>query len=188
MNKYIDIDRLEVNKLYKEFLENTKEDIDKNIEILEDIIEKDPDFFDSYLTLHDYYVSNSDLEKASKILGRGYERVLKLIIKDDIFPDELLWSVSQNRHIINFLFNYATFLWTVGEYESSLYIFMQLLKADIVDTVGARYSILAILEGYENIDNFEEEFNPNNRQLRDDWFNKNVQNHKQLLGWWVDEN
>lgn len=191
MNKvyeYIDIKRLEADKNYNDFIENQTDDKEENIEKLNEIIKKDPDFFDTYLLLHDNYASLGDLEKASEILGEGYKRVTALIVKNETFPEKLLWANLENRHIIRMLFNYATFLWTVGEYENGLYVFMQLLKSDNEDNIGARYSIVAILEGYDNIDEFEEDFKDKETQSIENWFNKNVKKHTQLMGWWIDKN
>lgn len=186
MSKFIDIDRVEVNKMFNDFLESSKDDNIKNIENLENIIRKDPNFFDPYLILHDNYISAGDLKKASSILGQGYENALKLIVKDGEFPTQLLWAESNNRHIIKIIYNYAMFLWTMSEYENALYIFMQLLKADNEDKIGARYYILAILEQFENIDHFEEHFKINETQNIDSWFMKKAKNYEPILGWWLE--
>jgi hypothetical protein len=47
--------------MYWEFIESEDaEHIEKSIKILKGIIKKDPDYFDPYITLHEYYIANKE--------------------------------------------------------------------------------------------------------------------------------
>jgi len=78
--EYIDRDRFEVNEMYWEFIESEDaEDIEKSIKILKGIIKKDPDYFDPYITLHEYYLANDESNKAIATLVDGYDRAMNLV-------------------------------------------------------------------------------------------------------------
>ncbi|MDF1880003.1 hypothetical protein JHD50_01595 [Sulfurimonas sp. MAG313] len=193
ISEYIDMDRFEVNETYWNFLESpTSKDVKKSIKSLKDIIKKDPDYFDPYITLHEYYIADKDVEKAFKILSQGYYKAVALISdKNDEFPESLPWGFTENRHIIRILFNFATMLWLAGNKNEALAILLQLLKSNPNDNIGARYAILALLENYESYEHFEEEFlNETGEYLdwerQDDWFNKKVKKHPKVLSWWME--
>ena len=125
--------------MYWEFIESKEADnVKKSISILKKIIKKDPDYFDPYITLHEYYLLNGDPENAMDVLERGYKKALKLIMKKGKFPDVLLWGFIENRHIIRMLFNYAMFMWEIEEKEQALALMMSLLKSNPGDNIGAR--------------------------------------------------
>ncbi len=190
--EFIDIDRFKVNEMYWDFLESPEsEDSRKSIKILKDIIKKDPNYFDPYITLHDYYIEINETKKAFEILSKGYKNAINLIVKKDRFPDELPWGFIENRHIIRVLFNFATLLWMAEHKDNALAILLQLLKSDTGDNIGARYSIIAILEGYESIEHFEEQFESENGMGLDamamnEWFDKKAKKHKKVIGWWLE--
>ncbi len=189
---FYDKDRYEVNQMYWDFLDSGEEDVEKNINTLKKIIEKDPDFFDPYITLHDYYYANNDLENASIILNQGYERVLRLVVNNNRFPDELEWGYIENRHIIRMIFQFGMFLWEIEEKEEALEIFTLLLKSNINDNIGARYAIVAMLEGFESMGEYEEKFMSSNgfgldAMAVEEWFNEASKKHKKVIGWWFDE-
>lgn len=74
--EFMDRDRFEVNELYWEFLESPEaDDVKKSIKALKDIIKKDANYFDPNITLHEYYLTGKDFEKAvkswNKVLRKG---------------------------------------------------------------------------------------------------------------------
>ena len=189
--EFIDKDRFEVNEMYWEFIESEEaEHIEKSIKILKNIIKKDPDYFDPYITLHEYYLANKETQKAFEILAVGFQRAMELVELNEKFPDELPWGFMENRHIIRVLFNFATFLWMAEDKKVALAILLQLLKSNIRDNVGARYSIVAILEGYESIEHFEEQFETESGYVDaiaiNNWFDEKVKKHRDVMGWWLD--
>ena len=188
--EYIDDDRYEVNEMYVEFLESPDaDDIKKSIKILQGIIKKDPDFFDPYVTLHEYYLYNKEIKKAYDILSEGYFRAMDLIDEEGRIPDVLHWGFLENRHIIRVLFNFATMLWLSNQRDEALAILLQLLKSNTTDNVGARYLIVAILEGYESNEHFEVQFETSDGFLDgaklETWFYEKVPKYKKIMGWWL---
>lgn len=189
---FYDTDRYEVNQMYWDFLDNKEKDVEKNIKTLKKIIKKDPNFFDSYISLHEYYYANNDLENAAKILNIGYAKALGLVLNNGRFPDELEWGYIENRHIIRMIFNFGMFLWEIEEKEDALGVFMQLLKSNINDNIGARYAIVAMLEGFESMGEYEEKFMSSSgfgldAMAIEEWFDKASKKHKKVIGWWFDE-
>ncbi len=188
--EFIDRDRFDVNEIYWEFIESEDvEDTDKSIKILKKIIRKDPDYFDPYITLHEYYINNNEVQKAFEILGVGYHKAMDLVTLDGRFPDELLWGFMENRHIIRVIYSFATLLWMAEDRKAALAILLQLLKSNTRDNIGARYSIVAMLEGYESIEHFEEQFETEGGYMdaiaMNKWFDEKVEKHRDVLGWWL---
>jgi hypothetical protein len=68
--------------------------------------------------------------------------------------------------------------------DDALEIIKQLLKSNPDDNVGARYSALAILEGFKSQEHLEEEFDGNDGYIdwekQEEWFAKNAKKYKQL--------
>ena len=190
--EFIDEDRFEVNELYWEFIESPDaDDIKKSIKILKAIIKKDPDYYDPYITLHEYYILNGDIKKAGDILEQGFKRAIDLIDNNGRFPDELPWGFTENRHIIRMIFNFATFVWAGGNKDIALKIFLELLKSNVGDNIGARYSIVAILEGFESQEEYEEAFESDDGMsleymALEEWFSNSALKHKDVIGWWFD--
>ena len=188
--EYIDIDRFKVNEEYWEFLESSEADNkEEGIKVLKGIIKKDPDYYDPYITLHEYYLAEGNTKKAFEVLSQGYLRAIELVMDDDRFPDELLWGFVENRHIIRVMFNFATMLWLADNKNEALAIFLQLLKSDTNDNVGARYAIVALLEGYESYEHFEEKFATDSGYFDagaiNKWFYEKAQKHERVIGWWI---
>lgn len=190
--EFIDIDRFEANELYWDFLESKEaDDIKKSIKTLKSIIKKDPDFFDPYISLHEYYIANNEINKAIAIMEDGFNRAVRLIDNEGEFPDELNWGFIENRHIIRMLFNFAMLLWGGGDKDRALAVFMELLKSNPNDNIGARYSIVAMLEGFGSQEEYEEKFETKDGMGLDgikleEWFCKVAQKHKDVISWWLD--
>lgn len=189
--EFIDKDRFEVHELYFEFLESPKaDDIKKSIKVLKSIIKKDSDFFDPYITLHEYYLMDGDFKNAIKVIEKGFKRAIDLIDNNGRFPDELPWGFMENRHIIRMIFNFAMFIWANDDKDIALNIFMELLKSNHNDNIGARYLIVAILEGFNSQDEYEEKFESKDGvgleyMALEEWFEKSVTKHKDVIGWWL---
>lgn len=192
LHEYIDIERYEVNELYYEFLESKEaSDPKESIKALKKIIKQDPDFFDPYITLYEYYLNAMDFKNAIKIMEQGNERAMKLIYKDGAFPDKLNWLFLENRHIIRLLFNYACFLWANELKDAAIEQLLLLLKSNTNDNIGARYAIAAIVDGFASLQEYEERFlNPDGYSLDierlEEWFYGVAKKHKKLLGWWIE--
>jgi len=190
--EFIDRDRFEVNELYWEFLESPEADnVKKSIMALKSMIKKDANFFDPYVTLHEYYLMDRDFKKAIEIIEKGFKRAIDLIDNNGRFPDELPWGFIENRHIIRMIFNFAMFIWANDDKDIALNIFMQLLKSNHNDNIGARYSIVAILEGFNSQEEYEEEFESKDGmgleyEALEEWFYKVAEKHKDIFGWWLD--
>ena len=191
--EFIDKDRFEVHEMYFEFLESSiQNDTKKSIKALKVMIKKDPNFFDPYITLHEYYLADGDFKKAIKTMEDGYHRAMDLIEKRGNFPDTLRWGFIENRHIIRMLFNFAIFLWVNSEEQNvALNIFKQLLKSNPDDNIGARYSIVALLEGFNSQEEYEEQFESKNGmgleyEKLEKWFYKSAQKHLNVIGWWFE--
>lgn len=183
--EFIDIDRFEISEEYYEFLEDPiADDYIKSEKILKKMINKDPYFFDPYTVLHEYYLNENKVQKAYSLMLKGYQNAIKLIEKDDKFPDILRWRFIENRHIIRVIFNFVTLLWLADKKDDALDILIKLYKSDLDDNVGARYSILAILEGFESQEHLEEEFDGGDGHVdwkkQEQWFVKNAKKYKQL--------
>jgi len=190
--EFIDKDRFNINELYWEFLESSEaDDVKKSIKALKSMIKKDANYFDLYITLHEYYLMDKDFANAIKIMESGFKRAIDLIDNNGRFPDELPWGFMENRHIIRMIFNFGMFVWANEDKDIALNIFMQLLKSNHNDNIGARYSIVAILEGFNSQEEYEEQFlSESGDSLEymklEEWFYKSAQKHKKIIGWWLD--
>ena len=87
------------------------------------------------------------------------------------------------------IFNYAMLLWEMGETSEAKRIFGQLLASNPNDNIGARYAILAILEGLPSMDAYEAMFETKEGYLdamkTDEWFDKNAPKYPGDFGWWL---
>jgi tetratricopeptide (TPR) repeat protein len=149
---------------------------------LERLIEKNPNFFDSYLSLYEILQDEGNLDKAEKVLDGAYERAIKLITdKEGNWPDILEWAWLENRHIIRTLLNKAISLWERKEVDGALDLFRKLLRTNPGDNLGARDYILAIRQGMR-FEDFEKHFNKGgfyDKELTDefDWWEKAVEKY-----------
>lgn len=142
---------------------------------LNQLIEKDPDFLDSYVFLYQILQDEGNLEEADKTLNEAYERALKLITdKKGNWPDVLEWLWLENRHIIRAILNKAISLWKNEEVDDALDLFRKLLKTNPMDNVGARNFILAIRMDM-SFDKFENRFNKDGYYDMEliEWFEEN---------------
>ena len=155
---------------------------------LRKLIEKDPDFLDSYLFLYEILVEEGSEEGAEELLNEAYERAIKMITKDGKWPDILEWSILENRHIIRTILNKALYEWDEGNKNEALELFRKLLKTNPCDNVGARFYILAIRMNL-SFDEFENRFNKGeyyNKELNE-WFYKNYKKFPDEFADWEKE-
>ena len=192
MYEFVDeIDRYEVQTVYWDFLESEEQDIQKGIKALKKIIKKDPNFFDPYVTLSEYYAYAEDDMQSFNILKEGFERAMKMVMHRGKFPDVLSWLFMENRHIIRMIYNYALKMWEMGEKDEALRVMQQLLASNPNDNIGARYGIVALLEGYEDVQSWEEIFESDSGYgldaiAVDEWFNKYAKKYPDEIGWWFE--
>ena len=190
MYEFIDDERFEVEELYYDFMESENQDVTKGIKELKSMIQKDPNFFDPYIVLYDYYHADNKPMLAFDILKNGYNRAIKMIVKKGKFPDTLNWMFMENRHIIRILFQYAMLLWEVGEKDEALRIFQQLLASNSNDNIGARYAIVAMMEGMASMQEYEEKFETKDGYLDankiEKWFQKTAKKYPNEIGWWFE--
>ena len=190
--EFIDIDRFEVSEEYYEFLESPEaDDYKKSEKILLKLIKLDPDFFDTYTVLHEYYLNNGKGTKAYNLMQKGYERAMNLVLnKNGKFPDSLPWGFIENRHIIRVMFNFAALLWLNSDKKNALVIFNRLLKSNPDDNIGARYVIVAIHEGVKSIYEFEKMFDDgsgySNWEAQEKWFWETSSKYKSEIGCWLE--
>ncbi len=190
MYEFIDIDRYEVHESYFDFIESNEENLTNGITALKDIIKKDPDFFDPYITLSDHYYAKRKPVEAYGIIKTGYGRAMKLIINKGRFPDKLSWMFTENRHIIRMIFNYAMLTWETNNKDEALSIFTQLLASNPNDNIGARYAIVAMLEGMKSMDEYERKFGSKDGYIDaikvEKWFEKAAKKYPNEIGWWFE--
>lgn len=150
------------------------------------LIEKDPDFLDSYLLLHQILQDEGNFLEAEKILDQAYGRAIELITdKKGNWPDILEWSWLENRHIIRTILNKAILLWISKETDRALDLFRKLLKTNPGDNVGARDYILAIRMDM-SFEEFERRFNKGGFYDIElvEWFDKNYRKFPDEFDWW----
>lgn len=150
------------------------------------LIEKDPDFLDSYLLLHQILQDEGNFLEAEKILDQAYGRAIELITdKKGNWPDILEWGWLENRHIIRTILNKAILLWISKETDRALDLFRKLLKTNPGDNVGARDYILAIRMDM-SFEEFERRFNKGGFYDIElvEWFDKNYRKFPDEFDWW----
>jgi len=175
--KFVDINRQEAQDAYEQYRVSAEQNVEKKVEVLKDLISVYPDYFTPYLELKECYLELNMIEASPKALHDGFSKAITMIVKDGKFPDELVWSEVNNRHIITIISEFANMLWNVGEYADAKAIYQDLLDANPRDEVGIKYLIKAIEDGFESIHDFHKEFldknsgELNSKKLQQ-WFKK----------------
>ncbi|MDP2753558.1 MAG: tetratricopeptide repeat protein [Nitrospirota bacterium] len=155
-------------------------------EKLQQLIEKDPDFFDTYMMLYNILQNEGDNKNAGNLLNIAYEKAIKKITdKEGKWPDVLEWGWLENRHIIRTILNKAIDLWIKKEKEQALDLFRKLLKTNPGDNVGARDFILAIKMNM-SFEEFEKKFNKGGfyDSALMNWFEENYKKFPDEFEWW----
>lgn len=184
--EYVDKDHM-VMDIYYDLCEKYNGSNAKSIKKqLKQLIEKDPNFLDTYLLFYEILQDEGNLLEAKKVLNDAYERALKLITdKEGNWPDILEWGWLENRHIIRTILNKAISLWKNKKIDNALDLFRKLLKTNPVDNVGARDYILAIRMNM-SFEEFEKRFNKGGYYDTElsDWFNENYKRFPDEFDWW----
>ncbi len=139
VKEYIDKDH-RVMDTYYDLCERRNKRHDKSMKKqLKQLIEQDPDFFDSYLTLREIVESEGNAVEAETLLDEAFNRALRLITdKKGNWPDVLEWGWVENRHIIRTILNKAISQWEHNDRDGALDLLRKLLKTNHNDNVGAR--------------------------------------------------
>jgi len=190
--EFVDKPRYYVKDEYYDFLDSKdSENIKKSIKILEKMIQKDPNFFDPYISLAEYYYMDNEAKKAEEIILKGYSKAIQLITKDGKFPERLEWGWIENRHIIRIIFHYGMLLWEKGKKEEAIKVFNRLLEMNLNDNIGARYAIAGILEEFCCMKEMEEKFASKygfiDAVKQEEWFRKVIKKYPKYFDWWLKE-
>jgi tetratricopeptide (TPR) repeat protein len=186
LREYVDKDH-EVRNTYYDLRERYTGRNAKTIKKqLEELIEKDPDFLDSYTFLHEIMFRENKVKEAKRVLNEAYERAVNLITDENgNWPDILEWGWVENRHNIRAILNEAVLSWGSNDTEYALNLFRNLLKTNPGDNPGVRFYILAIRMGI-GFRQFEKRFNRGGFYHTDlhDWFEENYRKFPDEFGWW----
>ena len=124
-------------------------------------------------------------------MQKGYDRAINLVLnKNGRFPTSLSWRYVENRHILRIMFNFAALLWLNSDTKNALVIFNRLLKLNPDDNIGARYMIVAILDGVKSLYEFEKMFDDGNGysnwEAQEKWFWETSSKYKSEIGCWLE--
>ncbi len=162
---------------------------------MQQLIKKDPDFYDPYIMAADTLFSESKDDKAAMLIIEAYKRAtLKITDNKGNWPDEMLWGYLGNRHIMRALEEYGMLLWANNETMEALDLFRRILHMNPNDNQGMRYNILAI-KLHLGINEWEEPFiakDEHGSELGLDafkvskWFDKYASQFPQEFQWLLD--
>lgn len=179
--------RREVSRMYNDLLERLKDlPVSTFKKELQKLINRDPDFFDSYLLLAELYFEEGATEARNRLIDQAYQRAIRLITDEkEQWPKRLEWGWLQNRHIIRTLVTKGIQLWESGNNQEALALFRNLLQSNPNDNPGVRFFILAIRMGMRYED-FQRRFEKEGfyDETLCDWFDKNYKNWPDEFDWW----
>lgn len=185
-----------INKKLREFMEKPRKvmnefyeitDSEHNTDDIRALIERDPDFYDSYL-----YVAN-DLRKlrqelqARQLEDEAFKRACNRIQdKRGNWPDKMPWGWFENRHIIRALVAGADNFWKDGKIDEALNIYRKLLHSNLNDNIGARYAIIALCLGLTYKKYMRQVWPQSTMSAEhiDKWFKKNAPKFSKELQEW----
>ena len=177
------------HEVMSKFYDLTEEYNDRNVTTIKrqlgKLIEKDPDFLDSYLFLYQIYQDEGKLQDAEKLLDEAYNRAIKSITdKKGNWPDIMEWEWLENRHITRTILSKAIALWRDKESDDALEILRKLLRTNPRDNVGARDYILAIRMNM-SFEEFEDKFDRGGYYDGElmVWFEKNYKKFPDEFDW-----
>lgn len=186
LREYVDTDHEVMDAYYDLCGEYTGQNAYSVKKQLKNLIEKDPDFLDSYTLLHEILFREGKVKEAIKVLNEAYERAIKVITDENgNWPDVLEWGWLENRHIIRAILNKAVLSWGSNDLECALDLFRKLLRTNPGDNPGVRFYILAIRMGM-SFKEFEKQFNRDGFYHTDlfDWFEENCKKFPDEFDWW----
>ncbi|MDP2630094.1 MAG: hypothetical protein Q8P56_01680 [Candidatus Uhrbacteria bacterium] len=188
VKEFCDHGRLGVSPYYS-LLENQLQ-IRQLKKALRKIIDRDPYFFSPYSMLIDIAEDEDDYNTADMLLRQGASKALfRIVDKDGNWPEYIPWGVVDNRHLVLMLDRWAYMLWKDGYNEYAADMYRKLFASNPHDNVGARYSLLAILLGYDP-EWMEDEFPSSTPGYtdaikQDDWFRAHIREYPEEFEWWT---
>lgn len=190
IQSFMDKNRSVMGKYY-DVLEEVESD-DELKRAMERFIEKDPDFYDPYLTLSELEMESGNAEQGINLLREAFERAVKRIADaNGDWPEHMEWGWLENRHLMRTLERWAIVLWEQGDTDEALDIFRRLFRANPGDNQGARHSILALCMGLGTdwYLPFEVKDGPMAGQAIDvrsseTWFEENMKKFPEEFDWW----
>jgi tetratricopeptide (TPR) repeat protein len=174
--EFMDADR-DISMHFYEVMETNMSN-KKRVKELEELIQQDPDFYDTYNALSDVYTELDDREKANACITEAFERGYARVVPGGTWPKHIEWGYLENRHILRIFTRYGIVCWKQGEIEKALELFRHILQVAPEDNVGIRYFILSIRLGI-SMDEFEDEVRHPEFSGYDgfkifDWWDKNA--------------
>lgn len=185
MREFIDTPHAIMDE-YLDIADGTEKDEKKLIAKLHEFIDRDPEFYDPYVWLADYYSKCGAKVRARKLIQEAFDRA-KARILDAMgrWPDRLDDGHLENRHITRALLNEAIMLWSTNHAGDALDILRNLLRMDPSPSGCICYYILAIRLGF-TFETFENKFSRGEGYdpAVDEWFAQ--ERVKFPEEWWQD--
>ncbi len=157
MREFIDHQHKIIDK-YLDVADGAEPDETKMIAKLQKFIKEDPEFYDPYTWLANYYLKKGNIVKSRKLITEAYTRA-RLRILDDMgrWPDVLSDGPLENKHIIRAFVNQALLHWSDKEGGLALDLLRNLVRTDhnVSNTICCY--IVAIRLGW-TFDEFEKRF------------------------------
>lgn len=185
-----------VGQKRREFMEKNRKAMDEYYEILESdhntediraLIERDPDFYDSYLYVANDLRESGHESKARQLEDEAFKRArARVEDKNGKWPDEMPWGWLENRHIIRALTAGADNFWKDNKIDEALDIYRKLLHSNLGDNIGARYAIIGLRLGF-TYDEYMQQVWPQPTMPAEhisNWFKKNAPKFPEELREW----
>lgn len=162
---------------------------------LNEMIEEDEDFYDTYIALADLYFYNGKDKEGEKLLKEAFERaVMRITNSKGNWPKLMEWGFLENRHLMRAIEHYGTLCWEDGKTDEALDIFRRLLRMNPGDNQGVRHNILAIKLGL-GVEEWQKPFEAkHNRKIIgldarkvSEWFEENAKKFPEEFDWLFDE-
>jgi tetratricopeptide (TPR) repeat protein len=188
-DEFIDADRAAMHSFYDLTAQiHAENDLFRIAPALVALIKKDPDFYDTYLTLANVCEARNDESGARTLWVTAAERALQRItLPDGSWPKEIAWGWLENRHVVRAILKRALLHWDDGETEAALGLLRKLLRANPGDNIGARNYILGIRLGQRSLEEHEAPFT-NGYGLDATklwkWFDDNAKRFPDEFAWW----
>lgn len=162
------------------------------IKYLNDLIARGPFLIHSYEKLCLVYsFVGRDIECIIH-QDEGVKATYKKIFDDNGKLPELFEYVHlNNRPLIRFLNYHAESLWLIGKTTPAIELFKYLMRSNPNDNIGARYSLLAVLEKIP-FRNYRLDFLDENARCssneQEKWFEENYKKHPFIKSWVIAQN
>lgn len=189
IEKFVDKDHRVMNDFYD--LMESDISAKKMAKGLKEMIDEDPDFFDSYITLADLYYHNGWNKEGKKLLKEAQERaMMRIADAKGNWPKSMEWGFLENRHLMRAIERYGVLCWELEKIDEALDIFRRLLRMNPRDNQGARHNILAIRLGL-GVKEWQKPFAAKHKgkivgldaRKVDDWFKENAKKFPEDFEW-----